>query len=181
MGCGKRAGGPCTYPTEGFGLESGDVVPRLTWQGYAEGAQKPATIDIASFQDCDGTKGIHAILVDTSALWCGPCQQAAKRIHDELAGEWAGLGIHVITLIAQDSLENPASIDSARVWRDEFGLTDTTVAADPLFSLVPPEEMVIGLPVEHVVDPRTMTIVDIQEGFSGDYSSIVDLARDNRP
>jgi len=41
--------------------------PSLSWQGYGEGpANQVTTISIQDYFDCDGSKGIHALMVETS-------------------------------------------------------------------------------------------------------------------
>ena len=58
---------PCQYPAGPYGVGQGQTVPpSLSWQGYAPGASSPSTLSIQEFFDCDGAKGIHAILFDTS-------------------------------------------------------------------------------------------------------------------
>jgi len=43
------------------------LAPSLSWQGYDEGpATQATTISIEAYFDCDGTKGINALMVETS-------------------------------------------------------------------------------------------------------------------
>jgi hypothetical protein len=61
----------CAYPVVGnYGVSPNMVVPKThQWQGYAEltDTNQPAqTISAGQFFDCDGSRGIHAIMVDTS-------------------------------------------------------------------------------------------------------------------
>ncbi len=176
-----HAPGECSVPGSTIGIAAGDQVPVLHWQGYEASATTLSTVLSEDFHDCDGKKGINAVLVDTSAVWCGPCQTAASRIHDELQGSWANMGIRVLTLVAQDGFGDPATPETALSWRSRFQLDDTAVGADPAFSFAPATEQTIGLPIEVVVDPRTMQIVDRQEGYTGDYSTLTDLASQNAP
>lgn len=58
---------PCEYPAGPYGVAQGQTVPpSLSWQGYLPGASSPSTITIDMFFDCDGRKGINAVVVDTS-------------------------------------------------------------------------------------------------------------------
>ena len=58
---------PCNWPSGPYGVGQGQTLPsNLSWQGYAPGATTPSTISIQEFFDCDGMKGIHAVLFDTS-------------------------------------------------------------------------------------------------------------------
>lgn len=173
--------GQCSVPGATVGVATGDQVPTLHWKGYEAGSATLGTVFTEEFHDCDGKKGITALLVDTSAIWCGPCQSSAKDIHDNMQGEWAQKGIRVISLVAQDAFGGPASTDDALAWRNQFQLDDSAVAADPLFNFAPADQTTVGLPIEVVVDPRTMQIVDTQQGYTGHYSALTDLADQNTP
>lgn len=68
-GTGTGEPGPteCEYPAGPYGVAQGQVVPpNLTWQGFAPGSSTAETISIVDFFDCDGSRGIHAVLFDTS-------------------------------------------------------------------------------------------------------------------
>jgi hypothetical protein len=58
----------CSYPQGvSFGIEVGDTLPvHLGWQGYVAGELEPRRLDISELYDCEGSKGIDAILLDTS-------------------------------------------------------------------------------------------------------------------
>jgi hypothetical protein len=181
-GTSSGAGTQCTYPPGPYGIVVGSIVdPSLHWQGFEPGAQQASDISITEFFDCDGSKGINALLVDESATWCGTCQQEAKDIQQQMSGWTTSDGIRVLTLMIQDGSQNPATVATAQQWRDNFGLTDIAVAADPNTPLIDPNEMTVGLPVQLVVDPRTMKIVHYEEGYSGSYSALVNLAQKNKP
>jgi hypothetical protein len=63
----SSSGSNCMYPSGPYGVKEGDTVPStLTWQGYRPGDSSPSTISIEEFFDCDGTKGINALMVETS-------------------------------------------------------------------------------------------------------------------
>jgi thiol-disulfide isomerase/thioredoxin len=169
----------CVYPKTGYGVMKGDTVRSgLTWQAYGAGAAQIETINIEDFYDCNGSLGIDAILLDSSATWCGSCQQEAADF-DKDQVTWKAEGIVVITLMVQDLDPNtPATPTTALNWRNQFHLTDMIVAADPAFSFSFPGT--IGLPLQVLVDPRTMKIVGTQQGYSGDYSALLALAQQNK-
>jgi len=59
--------GDCTYPEGPYGIAKGDVLsPKLRWDGYVPGDDEATTITIGDFFDCDGERGIDAIIIDTS-------------------------------------------------------------------------------------------------------------------
>ena len=60
----------CTYPTAtgSPGVGVGQVVPQFTTlsNGFMPGSTAPESFEFASAFDCDGSKVVHAIAVDTS-------------------------------------------------------------------------------------------------------------------
>ena len=61
-------GQACEWPqASGYGVGQGQVVPEnLSWQGFMPDSSQSATVAIADFFDCDGSRGINAIMVETS-------------------------------------------------------------------------------------------------------------------
>jgi hypothetical protein len=188
-GAGTSTGTPptsCVYAATGFGNGVGKIVPpHRHWPGFPEGSKPTAaadavTINLDDYFDCDGSKGINAILIDQSALWCGACEQAAADVNGRLQGPWAKLGIKVLTLLIDDLQPGQAAtVASALKWKDMFHLDTQAVVADPQFTFIPPGASSIGLPLEVIIDPRTMTIVASDQGYSGDYAQLVQLAEKN--
>ena len=111
--------------------------------------------------DPDGSKGINAIVFDSSAQWCIACQYEAGNIQQWLSatgpnsGNWKALGVQLVTLIIQTNAYEPASIETAEQWRTLFNLSDIYVGADPNVSFATP-----SLPHNLVVDPRTMKVTN---------------------
>jgi hypothetical protein len=179
---GEAAGRQCRYPVGANGYDSGQVPPpALSWAGWAEGGAA-ATIELRDYLDCDGSKGVNAILVDQSAAWCGPCQAVARKLGQNLRDGWSARGIHVITLLTEGVDRSPATLDTALAWKRRFGLEGTAVAADPALSLRGTlAEAQAPYPYEIVIDPRTMRIVDVSAGYDGkgDFPSVVALAERN--
>jgi hypothetical protein len=166
------------YPAGGYGVTQGMVLPpQLSWQGFTEGAAAQSNLTIQDYFDCDGSKNINALLIDVSATWCGACQQEAQEMPQDFA-TFSAKGIRVLTLMIEDANSNPASVGTAKAWRDNFNLSAIAVAADPTSSVLPPGS--VGLPYQILVDPRTMKVVSIEEGYSGDISALVNLATKNK-
>jgi hypothetical protein len=162
-----EAAAECVYPPGPYGQQVGDIVdPSLSWQGYAPGASTPSTIVASAFYDCDGKKGVRAILFDESALWCGACVDQAMAVAP-LTSSWSQEGIAYVTLVFEDASEQPATTATALTWEQEFGLGQTFTVADPADSLTkfgvdPSSGAVNAFPTDVVVDPRTMKIVAVQ-------------------
>jgi hypothetical protein len=167
------------YPTGPYGTQSGDTLdPNLTWQGYSEGSNQPTTISIADYLDCDGSKGINAVLIDSSAIWCPACQDEATALPSDMQ-KWAPLGIRVLTLMIEDGQHMPATVANADQWKKNFGLDTSAVVADPKYSMLPPGD--VGLPYQTILDPRTMKVTTTQEGYSKNIPALIALAMKNAP
>jgi thiol-disulfide isomerase/thioredoxin len=168
----------CTYPAGPYGTAQGDVVdPTLSWQGYLGGAAQSSTIPITAFFDCDGSKGINALVIDQAAGWCGACQQEAPANEQLLATTWGQEGVRVLSLIIQDADGNPATVQTAEQWTQSFMITKADVAADPSFTFAGTGEN--GLPENVIVDPRSMTIVAVLNGYDPGDTTVDMLAQKN--
>lgn len=90
-----------------------------------------------------------------------------------------GLGIEAMTLMLDGPGDGPATVEGARTWRDNWGLQSIYVVADPNYSLVPGSS--VGTPQGTIVDPRTMEVISVKEGWAGSFpSALTDLASQNK-
>lgn len=171
----------CVYPTMGFSTKPGGVMPNHTWQGYVNESMEVADVAMSDYYDCAGQQGINGLLIDVSATWCGTCQEEAKTLSAKMKNEWEALGIRVLTLMIEDAQSNPATIETALQWKQQYKLTTTTVGADPQFFFSQlASGGTIGLPFLVVIDPRTMTLVETQQGFPFDETKLVETAKKNQ-
>ena len=160
--------GACAYPSGPYGTDVGDVVdPSLSWKGFVDSGSAPTTVSITDYYDCDGSKGVQALLLDESASWCGDCVAEAEQIGPLLGTTWKNDGVRVVTLVAQDAQTAPGTLDAALSWRDHFALSTGAVCADPGWTMRrwgPAAHGAgdNGFPTNALVDPRTMKIVAIQ-------------------
>lgn len=184
-GGGSTTGGQpsaCIYPAMNQGNEIGQVVREtFKWPGYAENSATIGEIVPSDYYDCDGSKGINAILVLKSALWCGACQQEASQLNSTMDSKWKAMGIHVLTLMLDDAEPGtPATEKTAETWKNNFKLESTAVAVDPnVMTMVPSGTSSIGLPYGVVIDPRTMTILYSEDGAAGLFDELEALASKN--
>lgn len=173
----------CEYPEAAeYGYKVGDIVPpTLSWVGTTESGEV-TRISIRDYMDCDGSRGINALLVDQSAAWCGPCQRLAAQLGANLRGPWRGQGIHLLTLLTQGADASPATAETALAWKRRFGLEGSAVAADPRRSLRGTAgEQAAPYPYEMTIDPRTMRIISVEAGFDGrgEFPALRQLSRIN--
>lgn len=162
------------YPKGPYGVGVGQVLsPNLSWSGYAANQTTVSKLTSADLWDCDGKKGIDALVLDTSAGWCAACETQA---HDEaqLTAQYDQLGVVAITLLIMDAAEQPATTSTALDWRTTYQLDDVGIFADPAFQLEPQNQQTIGLPLTMVVDPRTMKVVKATEGYGSQYPVEID-------
>lgn len=164
----------CAYPSGPYGIHSNQTVSgAFSWQGFVDGSPSPVTVSMKDFFDCDGSKGINAVLVDTSAVWCGNCQIESSQLESTMSGAWAGLGVKVLILMWQNAQTGPASLGDAQTWMQTYGLgAGISVVVDDKFTFADPNSMV-GLPRNILLDPRTMQIVTEADGQGGNLDQVV--------
>ncbi len=174
---------PCDWPSNHRGVGVGDFVPpTLAWQGLGPGEAQEREIRIQEFFDCDGSRGIHAVLLITSQYGCSRCTSQASGL-TQMLSNWRqeGLNIKVLTLKIEDSNgTKPASMEGANHWRDTYNLDTSYVGYDNGFSMIPRTgggSVRFGTPLNSVIDPRTMEVIDVIQTFDPTYGSLIELAR----
>ena len=81
------------------------------------------------------------------------------------AWEAQGLNVLFVTLLLDDPNEGPPTQVGAQQWKDTYGLTTSAVFPDPNFTFVPGNS--VGTPQLSVINPRTMLVEHLHEGFAG--------------
>ena len=183
-GAGGGGGPPkkveCTYPPEPYGLKMGSIITPNKFEGYVGDATEVSLVGVGDYYDCDGSKGINALLVDVSGTWCGACQQEASILNNKLKTTYGPLGIEVLTLMIEDADYKPATPEVALAWKQQYNLP-TTVAADPNFAYATVAgSQTIGLPLSIILDTHTMQIVDVQQGYPFDEAKLMEIAQNNK-
>ena len=129
-------------------------------------------VSIQDYYDCDGKKGITALMIITGTPGCGACKSEAATLEGKM-GTWAGMGIKVITLMV-------GSVSTAQTWKSMYNLNKSAVLADKM----PPSmaySSSIGTPMHHIVDPRNMKVIHTQMGAGGTaFSKLEQLAAQNK-
>lgn len=183
MGRGGGTGGgdpvACPYPDNvAWGNEVGQTIKSRSFVGFPEGYNESEVIDVENYHDCDGSRGVRALVLDTSAVWCEACGVAAKAF-SSVQYEWVNKGIHVLTLLMQDGVNEPATIQTAAAWKMKYNLM-VGVGVDPDRTyVVPLSGDGSSLPVVLLVDPRSMRVVSRWEGFKEIDPAIEELAQKN--
>jgi thiol-disulfide isomerase/thioredoxin len=171
------------YPAAS-GNNPGSVIPDKTWDAFLPSAPVGVTgkMSLHDFFDPDGSRGITALLIITSAEWCGACQAEAQTLEGKIKSTWGAEGVLVMELMLEDTTMNRqvAMVTAAADrWRAKFSLTDMAVGIDPGFTYA--HSGTNGLPLNVLVDPRTMTMVARQDGSGGTIESqIATLVAQNK-
>ncbi len=177
-GGGGESSSNCPYPTGQTGTMEGTILREgLQWQGYRENSSELTTIAVPDYLDCDGSRGINALLFTNGALWCPNCNQETSEFDDNMANKWDAMGIKILSLVIEDQSHAPATEAAAQAWRGRHGGKYFSVAIDPKFTFAKFGEN--GLPTQIVIDPRTMEIIYRQEGYSPNYPALENLAQRN--
>ena len=142
------------YPTEGFGVEEGDVIESLVFTNI-DGSDFSLDDDVYKNSDTD------LLLLITAAGWCTACREEQPAL-EELYQRYKGQGIEVVVAVFEDNNYNPATPDFAESWRDSYALT-FPVVADRDFKLREYYDPSLT-PMAMFVNVKDMTIINIQIG-----------------
>jgi len=66
------------------------------------------------------------VLIDLSAMWCGPCQYAATTAQ-HVQDLYEAQGFHYVTILVDDEQGNPVELSDLSFWATNFGITSAPV------------------------------------------------------
>jgi AhpC/TSA family len=156
-GCGAPS-----YPSGPYGNQEGDVVENACFEGFRApnliepSAERLETLAFSDSYDPQGTKGIALLLINTAAIWCGPCQREHEDL-DQRAAMYAPQGFTILSTLFQDANHDPATEADLVNWVQTFD-SNFPMAVDPAYQL---ERYALAqtAPLNLIVDPRSMTIL----------------------
>lgn len=154
----------------------------LSWKGFPEGKMTPADLtnmSIGAWFDPDGTKGINAVLFLTSKYDCAACAKESKELQARIEN-WNldNKGVKVVVLVINNKTDGFPDLSSTLLWKSQYGLLDATVVSDPNITFA--VASTFSTPLRTIVDPRKMKVVAVTEGYSDDYSTLENLASENK-
>lgn len=155
------------YPPPPYGLAQGDVFPLVTLNGYKGGTAGDGTwvpISTASYYDPDGSKGYTGIYFVDAAQWCEPCNNEAYNLGTFYSKSYKARGAVFATAVIQKSDQSVATQAVVTGWMTTHQI-NFDVMLDPNGDATLPHTGTVGLPHNYVIDPRTMKITTVLEGY----------------
>lgn len=155
------------YPEAPFGTQVDSVIEPLALLGwkapadaaYDTGAFEP--VSIAEYYNPDGTKPWKLLWINSSAVWCGPCQAEYQQMRDEhtYEQEIKPKGVQVFGTLMENGANPPGPATPANLasWGKKYEVA-FPMGVDPAFKIgVYFEQGTV--PGGLLVDTKTMTIV----------------------
>ncbi len=172
----SASGADYSWPDGPGGVKIDQIVPAsFEWDGVKTGESSPTKLYVVDWYDPDGIKNIDAVLVITSKYDCQACVKEAKELESR-ASFWrdSGLNIKIVALVFNSPTNSPADISSAIQWKSMYSLNSVDVGADP--SALFAHKSLFSTPLNTVVDPRTMKVIEVREGYVDSYENLETLA-----
>jgi len=148
-GCVNTSG---MYPAGPYGQNDGQVFPNLSWQGYRAGQQPAATIKVSDYYDPTGQCFTTLCFIAITGTFANHDAQQAD-VLPEWVHEASSMKIGILLSVGAHDMP---SLDT---WMTMPSMgVDFDVVDDPSSSMMPPNQSDIHLPVQYVVDAKTMQI-----------------------
>jgi hypothetical protein len=161
---------PAAYPDGPYGHQKGDVLPNLSLAGYRLTPSQTDSTQLSwdtsiQLSDYYAKPSCKCMLITIGARWCGACQMEQPQLISDVSGDpsFCVLGV-VQEGLVQQTLATQRDVDLwTQHFQQNFTVTQGTSRTELLLSGFGPE---IGLPFSFVVDPATMKVLDVLQGFS---------------
>jgi len=100
-----------------FGIQTDGVCGHSIGDEICDLVLKDQNDDVWRLYDLKG----DVIILDFSAMWCGPCQIAATTVQ-EIQDFYDAEGFEYITILIDDTSGDTVEMDEAKFWADTFGI-----------------------------------------------------------
>ncbi len=174
------------YPEGATGTSVGSLIANFSFDGYvnfresSEGSENQSEIKMSDFYNPtgEGTYGPDsifeegspmpkALMINVSAVWCGPCKEEAQTTLPEHYGELNPVGMELLMILADsEAVGTPADFSHLDNWCTAFDV-HYPAAIDPSYQLGGSFDQ-SQFPANFIIDTRNMTIVDVVSGIPGD-------------
>jgi len=163
------SGQAVAYPAGPYGTEMGSVVENISWLGWKNGKDVGydqgafERVSLSDFYDPDGSKGSKLLIINASAVWCGPCNLEARHMRDaNTYATFHAKGVDFLWTLFEDANHDPVKPQDLTNWGNRYAV-DYPMVLDP--SLKTGAYFATdATPLNFLVDTRTMRIVDIIMG-----------------
>lgn len=176
---------PSIYPAAPYGFVEGSTVPNIDFLGWSEPTQvnydvgQLESIDLASFYDPGGTKGVELLLVSAVAVWCSVCQVEYLELRDDaIYDSFKDRGLEMLGVLFEDADALPARYDDLVTWTRVFEVNFPFVL-DPGFKMGAFFDR-SATPMNMLVDARTMQIMVALTGYNPEIYELIDRELTNR-
>jgi hypothetical protein len=169
------------YPEGPYGINVGTVIDRYAFTGYVDpsvgiGPDHRVPIGLPDFYNPTGEgtypEGFHhgegsplpkALMINVSAVWCGPCQHEAAAVLPDKYAELAPRGAELLLNLADGREPGVAgTFDDLDNWVTTFPVRYPAVV-DPTYQLGALFDAA-SFPANIIVDTRDMSIVEVIAG-----------------
>ncbi len=182
------------YPEGTTGTALGSLIENFAFEGYVNardglGEQYRSQITLGDFYNPtgDGTYGPDAIrpegtlkpkalMINVSAVWCGPCKEEAQTTLPKHYKELGPEGMELLMVLADsEAVGSPAGFSHLDNWCTAFDVF-YPAAIDPKYQLGGSFDQ-SQFPANFIVDTRDMTIRDVVSGIpsQGFFDKISEL------
>ncbi len=142
----------CRFDTQGNGNAEGNTATNFTLKDK-HGEQ----VRLHDF--CD-----HAVVIVSSAGWCGPCEQEAAWLA-QMHNKYSNQGLVVVTLLAENSAGSTPNNGDLGNWVNMAGYKKTPVLADPGWQISSRFERDGYIPSVTLLGPG-LKVVSVDSGVS---------------
>ena len=179
-----------SYPAGPYGVTKGAIIADFVFTGFPAPREtsdpaQAVEIHLSDFYNPSGDdvypEGSRygagepkpkALLLDTSARWCSPCQEEAAHTLPDLYAQYHPLGVEFFLYLAESNEPSvPAKVSELKLWVNTYH-QDFPGGIDPARNLAS-QFGSSAFPVNILIDTKTMSIVTVLNGKIKDGDPIV--------
>lgn len=172
------------YPEGASGTAVGSLIENFSFKGYVNaregfGEAFQTDITLGDFYNPTG-EGVYgpdalfpedapkpkALMINVSAVWCGPCKEEAQTTLPKHYAELSPQGMQLLLVLADsEAVGSPAGFKHLDNWVQAFDVF-YPAAIDPSYQLGGSFDQ-SQFPANFIIDTRDMTIAEVVSGIPG--------------